>query len=437
MQLVGDNRYPNAYPIHRGSKMGKLIKRSRSLSADDLSDIIFPNSQFEYVAFDVETTGFGKNDRIAEIGFVAFKEGKILEEWSTLINPLRDIGKTNIHGITPSMVSAAPLFVDIVNDIFRMINGRVIVAHQLSFDARMLLQEFDRSNVEGDLGKGFCTMIASRRLLAGTGDSLFSTCGELRVESIKAHSAIGDARMTMQIFQHLMEDEQAVHPASVEYQKSLNPARVLVRQAYVMEPDDALDRIRAFTQKIPFPTSDEKFVAYLLLLNMAMQDLVISKSEQMELDHWASGLGLTKVEVADLHRGYLESFIQAALRDGVITIQEREMIELVSKALNLPVLIPDVPQPIQANEDNLSVGKRVCFTGEASGYSGSAISRGDLEALAAKVGLYPVRDVTKKGCDFLVAADTNTMSGKAKRAKDWGIPVISVEKFITYCTFGK
>ena len=37
----------------------------------------------------------------------------------------------------------------------------------------------------------------------------------------------------------------------------------------------------------------------------------------------------------------------------------------------------------------------------------------------------------------LVAADEATMSGKAKKAKEWGIPVISVEKFVTYCTFGK
>jgi hypothetical protein len=66
----------------------------------------------------------------------------------------------------------------------------------------------------------------------------------------------------------------------------------LVREAFVPEPDDALDRIRAFTQKIPFPSSDEKFVAYLLLLNMAMQDLVISDSEQAELDHWATDLGI-------------------------------------------------------------------------------------------------------------------------------------------------
>jgi len=113
------------------------------------------------------------------------------------------------------------------------------------------------------------------------------------------------------------------------------------------------------------------------------------------------------------------------------------MIELVASALHLPVEIPESAQLIEADEESLSVGKRVCFTGEAFGFSGNTIERADLEALAAKVGLHPVRDVTKKGCDVLVAADESTMSGKAKKAKEWGIPVISVEKFVTYCTFGK
>jgi DNA polymerase III subunit epsilon len=417
--------------------MGKIIKGPWSLISDSNSNRTLVNDKLEYVSFDVETTGLYKNDRIVEIGFTAFSNGKVIEEWSTLINPLRDIGKSNIHGITPSMVSAAPLFEDVINDIFRMINGRVLVAHNLGFDARMLIQEFNRAQTQGEIGKGFCTMVASRRVLAGSGDSLAATCSELGIETVKAHSALGDARMTMQIFQKLMEDEQEVSPAFVEYKKGQNPTRVLVREAFSSEPDDALDRIKAFTQKIPFPTSDEKFVAYLLLLNMAMQDLVISKNEQSELDHWAIDLGVTSEERNNLHQGYLDSFIQAALRDGVITIQEREMIEMVGKALKLPVLIPDVPQAIQANEDNLSVGKRVCFTGEAAGFSGNAIHRADLEALAAKVGLHPVGDVTKKGCDLLVAADTSSMSGKAKKAKEYGIPVISVEKFITYCTFGK
>jgi DNA polymerase-3 subunit epsilon len=417
--------------------MGKLATGAWSLASNFRSGLALPNSSLEYVAFDVETTGFGKNDRIVEIALVAFKEGKVLEEWSTLINPLRDVGKTNIHGVTSSMVSTAPLFEDVINDIFRIINGRVLVAHQFSFDARMLIQEFNRAKTDGDLGKGFCTMVASRRQLAGSGDSLASTCEALGVEYFKGHSALGDAHMTMKIFEHLQADSQEISPAFVNYEKNVVPNRILVREAFLSEPHDALDRIRAFTQKIPFPTSDEKSVAYLLLLNMAMQDLIISKNEKAELALWATDLGISPSEVTSLHQGYLDSFIQAVLRDGVITIQEQEMVGLVSSALNLPALIPDLPQPIQANEDNLGVGKRVCFTGEAAGLSGNVISRGDLEALAAKVGLHPVRDVSKKGCDILVAADTSTMSGKAKKAKEWGIPVISVEKFITYCTFGK
>jgi len=417
--------------------MGRLIKGPWSLTNNPQVEQTLPSRELEYVAFDVETTGLFKNDRIVEIGLVAFSDGKVLEEWSTLLNPMRDIGKSNIHGVTSSMVSTAPLFEDVINDIFRMINGRILVAHNLAFDARMLIQEFNRADTQGEIGKGFCTMIASRRLLPGVGDSLESTCAELGVPSLKAHSALGDARMAMQVFEKLMADDQEIAPAFVDYQRDLNPCRILAREAFLSEPDDALDRIKAFTEKIPFPTSDEKFVAYLLLLNMAMQDLIISQAEQSELDHWSTDLGITSAERVNLHKGYLDSFIQAALRDGVITIQESEMIELVGKALKLPVVIPDVPQPIQANEDNLSVGKRVCFTGEVSGFSGTAIDRGDLEALAAKVGLHPVRDVTKKGCDLLVAADTSSMSGKAKKAKEWGIPVISVEKFITYCTFGK
>jgi DNA polymerase-3 subunit epsilon len=417
--------------------MGRLIRGPWAFSNSGGQDLLVPSDDLEYVAFDVETTGFNKNDRIVEIGLVTFKNGQLLEEWSTLLNPQRDVGKSNIHGITASMVSTAPLFEEVVNDIFRIIDGRVLVAHQFSFDARMLAQELNRLDLEGDLGKGFCTLIASRNLLPGTSDSLLATCDALGIESIDAHSALGDARMTMQIFEKLSDDGQEVIQANVNYVKNLNPSRILQREAFKRVPDDAIERIKAFTKKVPFPTSEEKFVAYLLLLNMAMQDLVISKEEEAELNHWAEDLGVSSAQVKTLHQGYLESFIQAALRDGVITLQEREMIELVAKALHLPVEIPDSPQLIQANEDSLGVGKRVCFTGEAFGFSGSTIQRSDLEALAAKVGLHPVKDVTKKGCDILVAADEATMSGKAKKAKEWGIPVISVEKFITYCTFGK
>ena len=417
--------------------MGRIIRGPWSLEETSSSNLLKPDSELEYVAFDIETTGLYKSDKIIEIALVVFKENKVIEEWSTLVNPMRDVGKTNIHGISPSMTSAAPLFDEIVNDLFRMMDKRILVAHNLSFDNRMLAQELEHAGFEGDLGKGFCTLVASRRLLPGAGDSLKSTCEALGIESIDAHSALGDARMTKQIFDLLKEDSQKVKEVNVKFEREKKPARVIVRNAFIGKQDDAIEQIKSFTSKVPFPTSEEKGVAYLLLLNMAMQDLIISKNEEAELSTWASELGISEFDRNELHKGYLDSFIQAALRDGVITTKEKDMIDLVGKALGLEVKIPDTPQPIKANVENLGVGKKVCFTGEAVGLSGESISRNDLEALASKVGLHPVRDVTKKGCDILVAADETSMSGKAKKAKDWGIPVISVEKFVSYCTFGK
>jgi DNA polymerase-3 subunit epsilon len=416
--------------------MGDLIKGPWSLLNSASKKLVLPSSEIEYVVLDTETTGTLKADRIVEIALVAFKGDEVIEEWSTLINPQRDVGKTNIHGITASMVSSAPIFADVVNDIFRIINNRVLVAHNLGFDARMLIQEFNRANTQGDIGKGFCTMTAARRLLPSDKSSLSDACNEFGINIIDAHSALGDCKMTMELFNHLSEDEQEISPAIVDYSSNTNPARILGRTAFSKKKDDSLERIQAFTKKVPFPTSDEKFIAYLLLLNMAMQDLILSSEEQSELNNWAEDLGVSEKDVKKLHLGYLESFIQAALRDGVITVQEREMIEKVGAALHLPVIIPETAQPIKVNSDNLSVGKKVCFTGSAIGFNGEQISREDLEALAAKVGLHPVSGVTKKGCDVLVAADESSMSGKAKKAKDWGIPVISVEKFITFCTFG-
>ncbi|MSY02506.1 MAG: hypothetical protein F2672_02225, partial [Actinobacteria bacterium] len=61
-----------------------------------------------FAVVDTETTGFGKTDRIIEIGIVLVDGNEIIQEWETLINPERDISNSNIHGITSEIVSLAP-----------------------------------------------------------------------------------------------------------------------------------------------------------------------------------------------------------------------------------------------------------------------------------------------------------------------------------------
>ena len=54
-----------------------------------------------FCVFDVETTGFNpKKDRILEIGLVLMDEdGATIDEFESLVNPMRDIGNSEIHGV--------------------------------------------------------------------------------------------------------------------------------------------------------------------------------------------------------------------------------------------------------------------------------------------------------------------------------------------------
>lgn len=405
-------------------------------SSDDNDDATRNLDEIEFVVIDTETTGLFSRDRIIEVGIVTFKGQEILEEWSTLINPMRDVGPTQIHGVTASMVSMAPTFADVANDLARLLNGRILVCHNASFDIRMLKQEFDRLKIDVHLGKAFCTMIASRRQLPFGASKLTDVCNELGIPIIEAHSALGDARMTYEIFHHIKEDSQNFLPAQISYNSTVNPVPTVKRKIFDKSVDDSLGRIQAFTKKVPFPTSDESEIAYLLLLNMAMDDLVISPAEKTELTHWATELGISETRIQELHISYLDSFIQAALRDQLVSDIEKDFIVRIGDALDLVPVIPELKNPNVLRSTEISVGMKVCFTGTATNSLGNQIMRNELESMAAKIGLQPVGGVSKKGCDLVVAADVESMSGKAQKARDWGIQVISVEKFISYCTFG-
>ncbi|GAA1410410.1 AAA family ATPase [Oerskovia paurometabola] len=76
-------------------------------------------------------------------------------------------------------------------------------------------------------------------------------------------------------------------------------------------------------------------------------------------------------------------------------------------------------------------GARVCFTGDAIGLDGAPLSRAELNEHAERIGLVPVDNVTKTRCDLLVVAELGTQSGKARKAAQYGKPVISVSDFLT------
>jgi DNA polymerase-3 subunit epsilon len=94
-----------------------------------------------YTVVDVETTGLfpQQHDRIVEIALVFVSDsGQVEGEWSTLVNPGRDIGPTSIHGIGAREVLDAPTFADVAGSLIRAVTGRTLVAHNARFDGQFL-----------------------------------------------------------------------------------------------------------------------------------------------------------------------------------------------------------------------------------------------------------------------------------------------------------
>ena len=83
----------------------------------------------EFAVVDVETTGLfpEQHDRIIEIAVVRIDQsGKTLTEYATLVNPLRDIGPSYLHGITSRDVTNAPEFSEIAGDALHAISPRLV-----------------------------------------------------------------------------------------------------------------------------------------------------------------------------------------------------------------------------------------------------------------------------------------------------------------------
>ncbi len=98
--------------------------------------------QIPFVAFDTETTGLGKEDRIIQIAFASFF-GDELRTKKWYVYPGRGIPMeaTRIHGITDDMVRDAPMFEDILEEVLVELRRAPWVAHNLRFDAGMLAKE--------------------------------------------------------------------------------------------------------------------------------------------------------------------------------------------------------------------------------------------------------------------------------------------------------
>ena len=164
-----------------------------------------------YAVIDIETTGgSSKSERITEIAIYIFDGQQIIREYSTLINPERNIPYfiTNLTGITNEMVADAPRFYEVAKDIVEITEGMTFVAHNARFDYSFIRQEF--KNLGFNYQRRLLDTVAlSRRLMPGHKSySLGNLCKDLGIQINGRHRAAGDALATVEVLRRLLELEQ-------------------------------------------------------------------------------------------------------------------------------------------------------------------------------------------------------------------------------------
>ena len=163
-----------------------------------------------YVVVDVETSGLfaDRGDRIIEIAaHRTTGDGVVTESWSTLVNPMNgNVGLTELHGITPEMVSGAPTFAQVLPELLSFLGDAVFVAHHAVFDASFIDAESRRAGIQIPVIPGLCTYWLSRTVMHDMAKHKLGMLAEkFSIVNDLEHSAAADARVVVELLPHLLE----------------------------------------------------------------------------------------------------------------------------------------------------------------------------------------------------------------------------------------
>lgn len=415
-----------------------------------------PLDEIDFAVFDVETTGLFPqcHDRVIEIAVTRLTAGrKVSAEYVTLVNPGRDLGPTEIHGIAARDILAAPEFAEIIGDVLGLLADAVVVAHNIRFDTGFLIAECERAGVRLPRFPMLCTQRLATVLGDGlVGRNLIDCCGHFGIKVEHQHSARHDARACAQLLATCIRrarktgietlDDLIGSEAqfATDWPRLPRSGKSLCRsdadRLHKSQPNylaHLVTRLLSSVQKeVLTPDASE----YLGLLDKVLEDRMVSVTEAKLLYSAAKEYGLTGEQIALAHRSYLEGLAQAAWADGVVTDTEmKDLVEVTrllgfkQKALS-KALDKAKSQPAQSPTAETDLkGKSVCFTGTLMGkIDGKRIEKQQAYELAENAGMIGAKSVTKK-LNVLVVADPHTLSGKAQKAREYGTRIIAEMAF--------
>jgi DNA polymerase III subunit epsilon len=162
-----------------------------------------------FAVLDFETNGFAPVDRAIEIGISCWRGGREVTSFESLLDPGTGVSRfvTRLTGIREEDLIGRPTFEAILPEVAPLLDGAVVVAHNLPFDRRILLSEMGLAGGDRRLAEpGLCTLRFARRLLPKEEPKRLDALAERFSLSFQArHRALGDARVTGALLQILLD----------------------------------------------------------------------------------------------------------------------------------------------------------------------------------------------------------------------------------------
>jgi len=411
----------------------------------------------EFAVVDVETTGLHPegNDRIVEIAVIRLdRTGRKIGEYCSLVNPRRDLGPTHIHRISAREAASAPTFDQIAGDVVARMAGAAVVGHNVQFDFRFVKSEYRRLGYTLPDAVLLCTMhLAKRADPCLPGRKLAVCCKHFGIPLSEAHSAQCDADATAKLLTECLRRlapggstfcVEPPPPRKDEWPALPVSGKAVTRAQAAFRREHEISFLEKMVARLPISqATDPKVDEYMALLDRVLEDRRVTSDEADSLLQAARRLNLSRGQVTETHSAYLCDLVRVAFADQVLTPNEEKDLQQVRELLAIPMEIYEqmlrearhlgrarsestLQHPRSARE---LTGKTVCFTGElACRIGGEIVSREKAERIAAEHGLVVAKGVTT-GLDFLVAADPDSMSGKASKARSYGVRIVAEPVF--------
>ena len=202
----------------RSDSAAALAETAKSVEANRIGNNVRKRAHKEQALeeiaiLDFETTGLiPGSDRPTEIAIVIVRNGLVVDQFQSLMNPHRliPLDVEQLTGISNSMVAAAPRIEQVMREATRFVGGRAILAHNAQFDKRFWCTELTRLGLSAD-HRFACTLRVAKRIYPTAPNYRLAT---LRTwlnlpEAGRAHRALADALTTGQLFKTMQCDLQS------------------------------------------------------------------------------------------------------------------------------------------------------------------------------------------------------------------------------------